>query len=69
MMRPRVTATFNQEAVVTQSMYGDEHTSPAVELVVEFDLHDHAAALHVLESCVQQVRAQIEETTRGGESG
>ena len=63
--RPRVTATSSMEAVTMESTCGEWHTTPAVELVVEFDLHDHAAALRLLESCVQQVRAQIEETTEG----
>ena len=62
MNRPRVTATYESPAETLQSHGGRQWTPPDVLVSVSFDLHDHEAALKVLERAVADVRAQIEET-------
>ncbi|MGG5257474.1 hypothetical protein [Phycicoccus avicenniae] len=60
--RPRVTAHHHREALTLDKLCGIGETTPSVDLVVEFDLHDHTGALIALEAAVADVRAQIEET-------
>jgi hypothetical protein len=62
--KPRVTATHQIEAH-TESVLCEPstQTSPGVVVRVEFDLHDHEAALAALDIATANVRAQIEETT------
>ena len=62
MNRPRVTAQHSveprdQRAICSPHVY----TTPGVEVSVSFDLHDHQAALDLLDAAVREVRAQIEE--------
>ena len=63
MNRPRVTAQHEIEPIDRVAWSGPgTHTTPGVEVSVSFDLHDHAAALDLLDAAVREVKAQIEET-------
>ena len=63
MSRPRVTASHEQDAISHQTLaQRDRHVSPHVLVEVDFDLHDHEAALADLRFAVQRVTEQIEET-------
>lgn len=63
-MKPRVHARHETDANEFGNMSGIVHTTPAVEIHLEFDLHDHEAALRHLDIAVANVRSQIEETRR-----
>lgn len=66
MTRPRVTAQHEIEPIDRVAWSGPfAHTTPGVEVSVSFDLHDHEAALDLLDTAVREVRAQIEETKEG----
>lgn len=67
MNRPRVTATYEAENVVTRNWSSESTTSPDVSITVSFDLHDHRLALIRFERAVEDVRAQIAQTTRDDE--
>jgi hypothetical protein len=62
--RPRVTAecSINPEDISTHE--GTRRIAPGVTVHVDFDLHDHEAALSYLAHAVSEVRAQIEESAR-----
>lgn len=63
MNRPRVTAQHEIEPIDQRAMSSPHvYTTPGVEVSVSFDLHDHEAALELLDAAVRQVREQIEET-------
>lgn len=62
--RPRVTAEHESAAHDVESMQGARWSTPSVLVSVQFDLHDHVAALAALDRAVQDVRSQIEETSR-----
>ena len=63
MSRPRVTASHEQNAMSHQKLtQRDRYVSPHVLVEVDFDLHDHEAALADLRFAVQRVTEQIEET-------
>ena len=63
MSKPRVTATHEIDALDMTATCSPYHeTTPAVVVRVEFDLHDHQAALVALDRAVNDVRNQIEET-------
>ena len=63
MNRPRVTAQHEIEPIDQRAMCSPHvYTTPGVEVSVSFDLHDHEAALELLDAAVRQVREQIEET-------
>lgn len=69
--RPRVTAHDHIDAITTDQLCGIGSTTPKVDLLVEFDLHDHTGALIALDTAYSRVRAQIAETStlptsRGG---
>lgn len=65
MNRPRVTAQHSVEPIERVAWSGPfVHTTPGVEVSVSFDLHDHTAALELLDAAVREVRAQIEETNQ-----
>lgn len=62
--KPIVTASYDQDMIHDRPLT-DVHatwSTPGVHVSVEFQLHDHHAALHALERAVADVRAQIEET-------
>ncbi|CAN7194390.1 hypothetical protein [Knoellia sp. LjRoot47] len=62
MTRPRVTAHHEIEAFTDERQCTDGgHTTPSVEVRVDFDLHDHITALAQLDTAVAKVKAQIEE--------
>ena len=65
MTRPRVSARHEIAPVSDQRTF-EIHAavSPYVIVDVQFDLHDHDAALAELERAVAIVKAQIEETHR-----
>ena len=68
MNRPRVTAQHEVEPIDQRALCSPHvYTTPGVEVSVSFDLHDHEAALKVLERAVADVRAQIEETKEGSQ--
>lgn len=62
--RPRVIARYDREPLA-QGRLCDDHVyaTPGIELRLDFDLHDHDAALNLLEQAVEDVRGQIAETT------
>ena len=63
MTRPRVSASRVIEPVSESKLCSpDVHASPYVIVDVQFDLHDHEAALAALDRAVDSVKAQIEET-------
>ena len=63
MSRPRVTAHYDIESTSERRMLErDWTTSPSVSVEVSFDLHDHEAALALLDLAAANVREQIEET-------
>lgn len=62
MNRPRVTAQHSVESTDQRTWGGSAHTTPEVEVSVSFDLHDHKAALDLLDAAVREVKSQIEET-------
>ena len=63
MSRPRVTAHYDIESTSERRILErDWNTSPSVSVEVSFNLHNHAAALALLDRAVAAVRAQIEET-------
>lgn len=63
MNRPRVTAQHEIEPIDQRALCSPHaYTTPGVEVSVSFDLHDHEAALELLDAAVRQVREQIEET-------
>ena len=63
MNRPRVTAQHRVEPIDQRVLCSPHaYTTPGVEVSVSFDLHDHTAALNLLDTAVRQVREQIEET-------
>ena len=63
MNRPRVTAQHSVEPTDRVAWSGPfVHTTPDVEVSVSFDLHDHKAALDLLDAAVREVKSQIEET-------
>lgn len=63
MTRPRVSARHEIAPVSEQRLFEtDAAVSPYVIVDVQFDLHDHAAALAALDRAVGSVKAQIEET-------
>ena len=63
MNRPRVTAQHHVDPIDKRAMCSPHaHTTPGVEVSVSFDLHDHKAALELLDAAVREVKAQIEET-------
>ena len=66
---PRVTATHEASAVDIGTWRGGMTiTSPDVSITVSFDFHDHLRALVLLERAVEDVRAQIAQTT-GNDDG
>ena len=61
--KPRVTARAEIEAATVRAVCEPfAKTSPAVEISVEFDLHDHWSAITALHQAVREIEAQIEET-------
>ena len=61
---PRVTATHEASAVdIGTWRSGVTTTSPDVSITVSFDLHDHHRALIRFAQAVEDVRAQIAQTT------
>lgn len=67
MNRPRVTAQHSINPIDQRVLCSPHaYTTPGVEVSVSFDLHDHQAALDLLDAAVREVRAQIEETKEGG---
>ena len=63
MNRPRVTAQHRVEPIDQRVLCSPHaYTTPGVEVSVSFDLHDHHAALDLLDAAVREVKAQIEET-------
>lgn len=62
MTRPIVTASCNRAPAARRLVSGEEYSTPGVRVEVTFDLHDHKAALALLEDAAEDVRAQIEET-------
>lgn len=63
MSRPRVTAQHSFDPRDQRALRSPHaYTTPGVEVSVSFDLHDHEAALSLLDAAVREVRAQIEET-------
>jgi hypothetical protein len=62
--KPRVTAESVVESFGDSRMC-DPYTrrTPGVSVSVDFDLHDHKAALDALESAVQDVRNQIADSS------
>lgn len=63
MSKPRVTAHAHIQAASTRARLCQDPTyvTPGVDVEVTFDLHDHEAALTMLERAVADVRSQIEE--------
>lgn len=62
MSRPTVTATHQTDRFTDGRQCGTGYTSPGITLEVDFELHDHEAALALLDRAVDDVRAQIAET-------
>lgn len=61
--KPRVSAGHHTEAARVQSHDRSiDYTSPAVDIEVAFDLHDHVLALAALDRAVADVKSQIGET-------
>lgn len=68
MNRSRVTAQHRVEPIDQRVLCSPHaYTTPGVEVSVSFDLHDHEAALKLLDAAVREVKAQIEETKEGGQ--
>lgn len=63
MNRPRVTASQVIESIDMHDYSGGSQKTPHVEVCVEFDLHDHEAALLELDRAVTSVRSQIQEAS------
>lgn len=60
--RPRVHAAHETDGIEYRRADGYTYSSPAITLEVTFDLHDHDAALNLLDNAVANVKAQIEDT-------
>ena len=61
-MKPRVHAHHETDANELGTMSGIVHTTPAVEIHLAFDLHDHEAARDLLDRAFADICNQIEET-------
>lgn len=62
--RPRIQVRTDYDAAITRKLCEQaEHTTPGIHIEVTFDLHDHKAALQLLEAAIAETKFQIEETT------
>lgn len=61
MNRPTVTASHQTDRHTFRTANGHRYIRPGVTVEVAFDLHDHEAALLLLNTAVEDVRAQIAE--------
>lgn len=65
MSKPRVIANHQTDPVEMGTMCDpSQHVTPGIVVELSFDLHDHAAALELLDRATADIRTQIEETRR-----
>lgn len=60
---PRIQVRTDYDAINTRKLCEQAgHTTPGIHIEVTFDLHDHQAALNMLNAAVAETKFQIEET-------
>lgn len=67
--QPRVTAAAGVKGTRMTYETGDTHTSPSIEVLVEFDHGSHDEALDALREIVGVVTRQIEGTRPEDDNG